>query len=139
MTLSTNRIFILTGPSGVGKSTFINHLMTLSPHKYIFCVSHTTRDPRHGEIDGKEYYFISRAYFKEMIEEDAFIEHAQFAGNFYGTSRTELTRALKKGNVILDVDLQGARQIRSRKLTDITFIFLRPPRVEDLKERLYSR
>ncbi|MGQ9619096.1 MAG: guanylate kinase [Candidatus Aminicenantia bacterium] len=131
-------VFILTGPSGVGKSTIIKLLMNSLPDIH-FSVSHTTRPPRPNEENGVDYHFINPAEFESMIKKEKFIEWAEVHGYLYGTSFYEIEKAISKGkDLILDVDIQGASSIK-RKFTDAVTIFLLPPSWEVLKERLSYR
>lgn len=138
-------LFIVSGPSGAGKTTLINHAIAqLEPIgiRLYFSVSHTTRAPRSGERDGREYYFVTRAEFEQMIDRREFIEYAHVHGNLYGTSKREVQARLDRGeDVILDIDVQGARQIddtpelESRSVS----IFVFPPSFEALEARLRAR
>ena len=136
----SNLVFILSGPSGAGKSTLIHHAMELDP-RLAFSVSHTTRPPRPGEVDGRDYYFVSRETFQKLIAENAFLEWAEVYGEFYGTSKSEIERLGRMGkDAVLDIDVQGARQVmvkleRERWVS----IFILPPSLETLKQRLFSR
>jgi len=138
-------LFIVSGPSGAGKTTLINRVRDqLSPIgiNLYFSVSHTTRNPRQGETEGRSYYFVSDANFGQMVERGEFLEWAHVHAHRYGTSRAEVLTRLEKGiDVILDIDYQGAKQIaedpelKSRSLN--TFIF--PPSIESLERRLHER
>ena len=130
--------FILSAPSGAGKSSLIELLLNQSP-SLCFSVSHTTRPPRAGETDGIEYYFISKEEFEEMIAGRKFLEWAEVHGYFYGTSRAMLDRAEKEGkDLLLDVDVQGAAKIKEQ-IPDAVTIFILPPSFEVLRERLVRR
>lgn len=132
-------LLIVSAPSGCGKTTILRRVMAELPG-LIFSVSHTTREPREREVDGKDYHFVSREDFKLIhdSEEDGFLEWAEVHGNFYGTSRGEVVRNLQKGHdVILDIDVQGAQQIIERE-NPVT-IFIAPPSFEELERRLRSR
>ena len=126
---------MITGPSGVGKGTLIQGLLERCPELEL-AVSATTRAPRAGEVDGREYHFLSDAEFEERVRRGEFVEHATYAGNRYGTLRSELRRPARA--IVLEIDLQGARQVRAA-LPDATQIFIAPPSVEDLKTRLEGR
>jgi guanylate kinase len=105
-----------------------------------FSVSHTTRAPRAGEVDGREYHFISRESFTQMIAENKFVEHADVHGNFYGTSYASITEQLNTGyDVILDIDVQGAAILREREEIDAAYVFIAPPSVAELERRLRGR
>ncbi len=129
-------IHVVTGPSGCGKSTLIR-LVLAATRGVRFSVSHTTRPRRPTEVEGRDYYFIGEAEFKEMIRRRAFVEWAVVHGACYGTSRTELAKG-EDGDLILDIDVQGARQVR-RKVRDAVFTFVLPPSFEALRERLRGR
>jgi guanylate kinase len=130
-------LFVLTGPSGCGKSTILTHLLKDLGHLQ-FSVSHTTRAPRVSEADGREYYFISPAEFKRMVRRNMFLEWAEVHGNFYGTSKKEIEAKTKKGDVVLDIDVQGARSLRKSRMAAV-YIFILPPRAADLRKRLIDR
>jgi guanylate kinase len=131
-------VYIISAPSGSGKSTLVNELLK-KVSDLEFSISYTTRAPRGSEIDGRQYFFISRAEFERMIEEDAFLEHAEVFGNYYGTSRRFLQEAQRYGrDLLLDIDVQGAAQIQ-KKLPHATSIFILPPDRKTLEERLRKR
>lgn len=135
-------LFILSAPSGTGKTTLIKSLMNggLSAFGELsFSVSHTTRGPREGEIDGSHYHFVSHAAFRSMIEEDRFLEWAEVHDNLYGTSWDEVLPRLEAGiDVLLDIDVQGAGRVMAR-YPEAHSIFLMPPSYRDLAERLHRR
>lgn len=132
------RLIVIAGPSGVGKGTLIRHLRSHIPH-LVHSVSATTRPPRPGEEDGREYFFKTPEAFKAMVAEDAFLEWAEFAGNLYGTPMQAMIDERQAGNhVILEIEAQGAAQIRER-CPDAYFIFVAPPSMETLRERLVHR
>lgn len=131
-------LFIVSAPSGAGKTTLCKELVSASP-KLKFSISHTTRRIRPGEVDNRDYTFISREEFKRMIEKDDFIEWAEIHGEFYGTSRKRLEELMNSGNdVILDIDTQGAMQLR-KQYRDGVYIFVLPPSLEVLVKRLEKR
>ena len=135
---SPARLTVLSGPSGVGKGTVVAAVRRLFPHVWV-SVSCTTRQPRPGEVDGVQYHFVSEAQFDELIATDRLLEHASFAGNRYGTPRLPVEQHLTAGQpALLEIELQGARQIRQR-MPDAQFVFLAPPSMEELKARLSSR
>jgi len=135
---SAARLTVLSGPSGVGKGTVVAEVRRLFPHVWV-SVSCTTRRPRPGEVDGVQYYFVSDAEFDELIATDRLLEHASFAGHRYGTPRLPVEQHLVAGQpALLEIELQGARQIR-RRMPDAQFVFLPPPSMEELKARLASR
>jgi len=131
-------LFIISAPSGSGKTTLVNEL-----RQYVrnleFSVSFTTRPPRGSEQDGREYHFISRGEFEQMIERDEFLEYAVVFGNYYGTARTVLEEAKARGNdLLLDIDVQGERQVK-RRVPDAVSIFVLPPSRAELESRLRKR
>ena len=129
---------VLAAPSGTGKTT-LAHLLVGQSADYVFSVSATTRSPRTGEVDGVDYHFVDRAGFEAMIDAGELVEWAEVHGRLYGTPRAELERAASLGqHVVLDIDVQGARQIK-RRMPDAKLIFLLPPDVETLKGRLTGR
>lgn len=128
---------IISSPSGAGKTTLTARLRSSIP-QLRFSVSHTTRAPRANELDGREYHFVSRAAFIDLIERGEFLEWAEVHGNLYGTSRRELELASAQRGIIFDIDHQGARQIRSRQ-SDAVSIFILPPSMDVLLERLRGR
>jgi guanylate kinase len=135
-------LFILSAPSGAGKTTLIQTLVAggfADLGGLAFSVSHTTRKPRQGEADGRDYHFVDRAAFEAMVEADAFLERAKVHDNFYGTSRGEVFPRLEKGiDVLLDIDVQGAEQVMAR-CPQAHGIFVLPPSYEDLERRLRRR
>jgi len=132
---------VVTGPSGVGKSTLIKRLMDDFPGRFGFSVSHTTREPRAGEQDGIDYIFSSRAKMEEDIKNGLFIEHAEVHGNLYGTSVAAVESVIQNGKVcLLDIDVQGAEAVRRTYLHDCTtYVFFSPPNMEVLEQRLRGR
>ncbi|XP_031210110.1 guanylate kinase isoform X2 [Mastomys coucha] len=133
------RPVVLSGPSGAGKSTLLKKLFQEHGSIFGFSVSHTTRNPRPGEEDGKDYYFVTRELMQRDIAAGDFIEHAEFSGNLYGTSK-EAVRAVQAMNriCVLDVDLQGVRSIKKTDLRPI-YIFVQPPSLDVLEQRLRLR
>eukprot|EP01052_Picozoa_sp_SAG31_P040996 SAG31_NODE_6092_length_2174_cov_26.087711_1_plen_336_part_00 len=135
-------VVAVAGPSGVGKGTLINKLMDEKPGKFGFSVSHTTRDPRPGEIDGVHYNFTTKEKMKTMIAAGEFIEHAEVHGNFYGTSRQAVQSVCDTGKVcILDIDVQGVKSVNSAWRTEPKplFLFIQPPSMQLLEDRLRGR
>ncbi len=131
-------VFIISAPSGSGKSTLVGHLMHRVPNLR-FSVSYTTRQPRGQEKDGTEYYFISRDQFQARIFRKEFLEYAEVFGNYYGTHESELIKARAEGyDLILDIDVKGARQLRER-VPEAVSIFILPPSRQVLEQRLRSR
>lgn len=132
------RTFIISGPSGVGKSTVLKELFKDRDDLY-FSVSATTRTPRPGEVDGVHYHFTDVDHFQKMISEDAFLEYAEYVGNFYGTPKKYVDEAMEQGkDVVLDIEVQGALQV-VHKRPDVVRIFIAPPSWQALEERLTSR
>jgi len=131
-------VFIISAPSGSGKSTLVNEIRQIVPGLY-FSISYTTRAPRGSEQDGREYFFVSRPEFEEMLKKDEFLEHADVFGNYYGTARRFLREAEEKGHdLLLDIDVQGAEQIK-QKLPQAVSIFILPPDRKTLEWRLRKR
>ena len=132
------KTFIISGPSGVGKSTVLNALLKEYPDLY-FSVSATTREPREGELDGIHYHFIEPENFHKMIEEDAFLEYAEYVGNFYGTPKKFVDEAMEQGkDVLLDIEIQGAMQVCAKRPETVR-IFIAPPSWKELERRLTAR
>ncbi|WGE57418.1 guanylate kinase [Actinobacillus equuli] len=138
--MSLGNLYILSAPSGAGKSSLINALLAdLSRTEVQLSISHTTRNPRPGEEDGVHYYFTNHAEFEALIEKGHFLEWAEVFGNYYGTSLPMIEKSLEKGiDVFLDIDWQGARQIR-QKLPNVKTIFILPPSRAELEKRLFGR
>ncbi|MBS2015773.1 MAG: guanylate kinase [Deltaproteobacteria bacterium] len=133
-------LLILSSPSGAGKTTLTRRLQARFP-ELRFSVSHTTRQPRTNEVDGKDYHFVDRASFDALVERDAFLEWAEVHGNCYGTSRAEIEQARAHAScngMIFDIDYQGARQIRAKQ-PDAVAVFILPPSMEELLRRLRGR
>jgi guanylate kinase len=131
-------LLVLSGPSGVGKGTVNRHLMTLKPLLKL-SVSMTTRPPRPGEVEGQDYYFAGRSQFNRLIREDAFLEWAKVHGYLYGTRRETVVETLARGvDLLLEIDVQGAHQVR-RRMPAAVLIFLAPPSMEALRERIFNR
>ena len=136
--MSKGRSFIISGPSGVGKSTVLKALMEQRKNLY-FSVSATTRSPRPGETDGVPYHFLARDTFQQWIAEDEFLEHAEFVGNCYGTPKKYVYEAMEQGrDVILDIEVQGAAQVAA-KMPEVVRIFVAPPSWAELERRLTER
>jgi guanylate kinase len=133
------RLTVLSGPSGVGKSTVVAELRRRSPEIWI-SVSVTTRRPRPGEVNGREYYFVDAREFDRMVAAGELLEWAEFAGNKYGTPREPVERRLEQGlPTLLEIDLAGARQVREAMKDDALLVFLKPPSWEELVRRLTRR
>jgi guanylate kinase len=132
------KLFVITGPSGVGKGTLISRLLRRIPDLDL-SVSATTRSARTGEVDGREYYFLDEDEFEHRVSDGAFLEHAQYSGSSYGTLRSEVEERMRSGrSVVLEIEVQGARQVRSAMPESIQ-VFIAPPRPEDLRRRLEGR
>src|SRR3954469_2775644 len=128
-------VLVVTGPSGVGKGTLIRRLLERRPD-YRLSVSATTREPRPGEVDGRDYHFLTEQEFERRLAAGDFLEHALYAGNHYGTLKEEVERAL--GNLVLEIEVEGARQVR-QAMPEATQVFIAPPSDETLRERLEGR
>ena len=135
--MKTGKLFVISGASGVGKSTVLAKVMA-SRADLRFSVSATTRSPRPGEKDGVHYYFVSRETFQKMIAEDAFLEYDGHMDNYYGTPKKQLEEKLEQGNVVLDIEPNGALNVRKQR-PDAVLIFIAPPSLEELERRLRSR
>ena len=136
--MSKGTLYIISAPSGAGKTTLVQQVVKTLEDVAV-SVSHTTRPMREGEVDGVDYHFIDEATFNEMVAEGEFLESAKVFGNYYGTSRQSIQEQLLKGiDVILEIDWQGARQIR-QLMHDCRTIFILPPSIEALRERLTGR
>lgn len=133
-------LFILSAPSGAGKTTLIRALLAeVNDGSIHFSVSHTTRDPRPGEVDGRDYHFVSEENFRQMIADDEFLEWAQVHSNYYGTSKAEVLGRLEGGqDVILDIDVQGAERL-SHQFPEAHTVFILPPSMQELRRRLVER
>ena len=132
-------LIVFSGPSGVGKGTLKKRLLEEFEGQIVDSVSATTREPREGELDGREYFFISRQEFERRVENNDFLEYAQFSGNCYGTPRSYVTRLLEQGkNVLLEIEVKGAMQVMAR-MPECVSIFILPPSFEELERRLRSR
>ncbi|WP_058911951.1 guanylate kinase [Entomohabitans teleogrylli] len=138
--MAQGTLYIVSAPSGAGKSSLIQALLKTQPlYDTQVSVSHTTRAARPGEVHGEHYFFIDKAEFQEMIARDAFLEHAEVFGNYYGTSRETIEQVLATGvDIFLDIDWQGAAQIRQR-MPQARSIFILPPSKEELDRRLRGR
>jgi len=132
------KVFVITGPSGVGKGTLIRELLQRLPDLEL-SISATTRAPREGEVDGRDYHFLSPEQFEERMRREDFLEYATYSGNSYGTLRTEVERRLAAGHsVVLEIEVQGARQVRAAMRESIQ-VFIAPPDPEVLRQRLDGR
>ena len=132
-------LFVFSGPSGVGKGTLKAKLFEEFADRIAYSVSATTRGPREGEVDGKDYFFISRQEFERHVKNNEFLEHAEFAGNCYGTPRAYVEKLLDSGmNVVLEIDVQGALQVM-KSMPECVSVFILPPSFEELEHRLRGR
>jgi guanylate kinase len=130
-------LIVVSAPSGCGKGTLLSRV--LEDDSYYYSVSATTRSPREGETDGVSYHFLSRQEFEQLINSGGMLEYAQYCGNYYGTPRREVEKKLEEGkNVILEIEVQGAMQIKER-CPEGVFIFILPPSVSELEKRLKNR
>jgi guanylate kinase len=135
---SPGRLFVLSAPSGAGKTTLTRALLAADP-ELRFSVSFTTRPPRANETDGRDYYFVDRPRFEAMITAGTLLEHAEVFGNYYGTGREQIEHHTREGrNVLLDIDWQGARQVR-RAMPESVLVFILPPSLAELERRLRGR
>ena len=132
-------LIVISGPSGVGKGTVRKALFEREGHNLEYSVSMTTRAPRVGETDGKEYYFVSKEEFENAIKNGNMLEHAKFVNNYYGTPKDKVLEQLEAGHeVVLEIEVQGALQVKA-KMPDAVFIFIAPPSWEALETRLTKR
>ena len=135
--MGKGRLIVISGPSGTGKGTICEELF--KDDNVVFSVSMTTRAPREGEVEGREYFFVTKEQFIESIENEGFLEHAQTFGNYYGTPREAVLEQMELGyDVILDIDTKGAKQVREAYPQSV-LIFILPPSMEELKKRIIGR
>ncbi|KAI5709349.1 hypothetical protein M8J76_016087 [Diaphorina citri] len=156
MVRSNRNILVVCGPSGSGKSTLLRRLFQDYPDRFGFSVSHTTRGPRPGEVDGKAYHFVTRADMEERIAAGEFLEHAEFAANLYGTSRAAVEAVINSGKTcVLDIEVQGVQQVKRAGgamagavehveksiygAMGAVYVFVKPPSIEELETRLRGR
>jgi len=133
------QLIVLSAPSGAGKTTLAHHLLATFP-SFKFSISATTRKPRPNEVDGKDYYFLTEEKFKELIDNGGFVEYEQIFGNFYGTLKSEVEKSLEKGEIVVfDIDVKGALSIKRLYPDKSLLIFISPPSLEILKQRLINR
>jgi guanylate kinase len=136
--MNKGSLFVITGPSGAGKGTVLKEVIK-SLNRLYFSVSATTRKPREGEVDGVHYHFLTKERFEELISADRFLEYAQYAENYYGTPLDPVLDQLEQGNdVILEIELQGALQVKKR-MPQAVLVFIAPPSFEELEDRLRGR
>ncbi|KAJ5591606.1 Guanylate kinase [Penicillium hispanicum] len=137
---SDARLIVISGPSGVGKGTLIQKLFDAHPDTFAFTVSHTTRAPRAGEVDGVNYFFVDRPAFANLVAEGGFVEHATFGGNQYGTSKQTIQDQTAKGLVVLlDIEMDGVKQMRANPTINARYVFIKPPTFDALEKRLRGR
>ena len=136
--MSRGKLIVISGPSGVGKGTIVRRLISMDSNITV-SISATTRDKRNGEIDGKDYIFMSKAEFLTNIKENKFAEYAEYAGNYYGTLVSTIENVLNDGKIlILEIEVQGAKQVKN-KFPNAKLIFIAPPSIKELKNRLINR
>ena len=135
--MAKGKLFVISGASGVGKSTVLKKVMA-GRNDLSFSVSATTRQARPGEVDGEHYYFVSQEKFQQMIAENAFLEYDKHAANYYGTPAFQVEEKLQKGSVILDIEPAGAKIVKEKR-PDAVLIFIMPPSQEELERRLRGR
>jgi len=135
--IERGRLVVVSGPSGVGKGTVLKYI--LGRDDFVYSVSATTRSPREGEVDGKDYFYITKEKFEEMIAANEFIEYASYNGNYYGTPKPFVEKMLSEGkNVVLEIEVQGAMQVK-KAAPDATFVFIAPESRQVLEARLRGR
>lgn len=133
------KLFVISGCSGVGKGTVLKEFMKRNSDNFVLSVSCTTRKPRPGEVDGVNYFFLTKEEFEDCINKDKFLEYAQFAGNYYGTKQKYIHQRFAEGmNIILEIETQGALQVK-KKMPEAVLIFIAPPSFEELEHRLRGR
>ncbi len=137
--MKSGKLFVISAPSGTGKTTLLKRVMTEMP-SLRFSVSHTTRAPREGEVRGKDYHFVTVEEFLQLRDEGGFLESAHVHENYYGTSRAAVEELLEQGvDVVLDIDVQGANILMENKELAASYIFIAPPNMKELERRLRSR
>ena len=135
--MSEGKLIVISGASGVGKGTVLKQMMAMEPNMS-FSVSATTRPPRPGEVDGKDYYFVTRERFEQMIAQGAFLEYDNHAKNYYGTPREQMEQKRAKGHVLLDIEPNGARAVKAAE-PEAVLVFIMPPSMAELEQRLRGR
>ncbi|PTB62066.1 guanylate kinase [Trichoderma citrinoviride] len=134
------RPIIISGPSGVGKGTLIQMLENAHPGTFTRTVSHTTRQPRDAEAEGSTYFYVSKPEFQSLISQNAFIEYTYFSGNYYGTSRRTVAYQTAEGLVVvLEIDVEGVKQLRETAIIDARYVLIEPPSLDELEARLRQR
>ena len=135
--MAKGKLFVISGASGVGKGTVLKEVMK-DHEDFSFSVSATTRDPRPGEVDGREYYFVTKEKFEDMIANKEFLEYDAHAANYYGTPRAQAEEKMEKGHVMLDIEPNGAKAVKEAD-PEAVLIFIMPPSMEELERRLRGR
>ena len=135
--MSEGKLIVISGASGVGKGTVLKQMLAIEPNMS-FSVSATTRPPRPGEVDGKDYYFVTKERFEQMIAQGAFLEYDNHAKNYYGTPREQMEQKRAKGHVLLDIEPNGARAVKAAE-PEAVLVFIMPPSMEELERRLRGR
>ena len=135
--MSKGKLVVISGASGVGKGTVLGHMMRMR-EDLKFSVSATTRDPRPGEVEGVHYYFVTKERFEEMIAQGAFLEYDAHAANYYGTPRAQAEEKMEHGSVLLDIEPNGAKQVKDAA-PEALLVFIMPPSMEELERRLRGR
>lgn len=136
--MASGKLVVLTGPSGVGKGTLVRALLNRHPELYL-SISATTRSPRQGEVEGNDYYFLSKSAFETMIEQNQLLEWAEYADNYYGTPRAKVEEKINQGLIVLlEIEVIGAKAVKN-SFPDALRIFIIPPSIEELEHRLRSR
>ncbi|KAF2221377.1 P-loop containing nucleoside triphosphate hydrolase protein [Elsinoe ampelina] len=134
------RPVVISGPSGVGKGTLCQRLFDAYPNTFALTTSHTTRQPRAGEVEGVNYFYVSTSTFTSLISQDAFVEYTTFGGNYYGTSKQTIEDQTAKGLVVvLDIEMEGVKRIKASSGIDARYVFIKPPSFEALEARLRGR
>lgn len=140
MYMKKGLLIVYSGPSGVGKGTILAELLKVKSLKLCFSVSMTTRKPRPGEIDGKDYFFVTKKRFEKAIENKELVEWAEYVDHYYGTPKSYIEEMRNKGyNIILDIETKGAKQVIKKYKDDVISIYIVPPSIEELERRLYER
>ncbi len=138
--MKNGKLVIISGPSGVGKGTIIHELLSISPSPYVYSVSWTTRPKRKNEIDGKDYYFVTKEIFKKAIKKNEFLEYEEYVGNLYGTPKMFIEKSISEGKIVLlEIDTKGALKLLKKNDLEIVSIFLIAPTLKEYQRRLRKR
>ena len=138
--MKNGKLVIISGPSGVGKGTIIHKLLSMSDLPYVYSVSWTTRMKRKNEIDGKDYYFVTKEIFKKAIKKNEFLEYEEYVGNWYGTPRMFIEKSISQGKIVLlEIDTKGALKLINKKDLELVSIFLIAPTLKEYEKRLRKR